>query len=394
MKKYYYVFIALLIFQSCQPKDEGLPDEIEELKTLQRDTKKGIKDMEKKLVEIEEKMADIDPTLFEKPEKLVTVIDLAKGDFERFIELQGAVEADETVYVSSETGGRITNMTIKDGDYVSKGKLIASIDLESLDKQVAEVQKSLELARQVFERQDRLWKQNIGTEIQYLQAKNNVERLETSIETLKFEQTKSNIYSPISGEVAMVNKERGEVASPGEPLATLLNTRKLKVAVDIPENLLSAVNRGDKVNVRIPAIDYEKEHTIKRIGTQINPANRTIPVEVEIYNPKGEIKPNLLATMFIKDFESEDVLTIPTTLLQQEVSGKYFVYVTAEKDGRKVAEKRYVTSGESYGTRIIISTGLTADDQLINKGSRLVSPGELLNIESVMSIDSLDSKMN
>jgi RND family efflux transporter MFP subunit len=393
MKNFVLFFMALAIFASCQSKEEELPSNIDELKTLQRETKTSMAELDKKLAEIETKMAEIEPALFEKPRKLVTGLTLSKGDFERFIELQGAVKADETVYVSSETGGRIVNLTIKEGDYVGKGKLIATIDLDAIDKQLAEIEKSMELAKQVYERQDRLWKQNIGTEIQYLQAKNNVERLEKSMETLKYQKTKSNLYSPISGEVAQVNKERGEVAAPGEPIATLLNTRKLNITVEVPENLLPVVNRGDQVKVTIPAIDYEKTHRIKRIGTQINPANRTIPVEVEVYNNSGKIKPNLLATMFIKDFESDDVITIPANLLQQEVSGKYFVYTITDKDSEKVVAKNYIKTGESYEDRIVVLEGLSAGDILIEKGSRQVSAGEFLTVESVQSIDGAQTEM-
>ena len=388
MKNLLFGLFAVILLVSCQPnQDFVMPEDMEGLKVVQRETKTEISNQEARLAEIEGKMAALDPTMFEKPKKLVTGISLSSGDFERFIELQGSVQADETVHVSSEAGGRIVNLTVKDGDYIGRGKLIARIDLDALDKQIAEVEKSMELAKQIYERQDRLWKQNIGTEIQFLQAKNNVERLEKNIETLNYQKTKANVYSPISGEVAMVNKEMGEVVGPGESIATLLNTNKLKIAVDIPENLLPAVNRGDYVTVRIPALDYEKKHRVKRIGTQINPANRTIPVEVEIYNKGGKIKPNLLATMLIKDFESKDVVTIPTTLLQQEVSGKYFVFAIGEAEGQKVVVKKYVKSAESYEDRIVISEGLSADDVIVDKGSRQIANGDHLNVESIMTMD-------
>ncbi len=394
MKNYLIILLTFTLAISCQPEQEGLPDDIEELKVLQRTTKTELSNLKNQLSEIESKMSEIDPGLFEKPKKLVTGLSLSKGNFERFIELQGSVKADETVYVSSETGGRIVNLTVKEGDYAKKGRLIAKIDLESLDKQLAEIQKSLEMAKQIYERQERLWNQNIGTEIQYLQAKNNVEQIEKSIETLNYQKTKSNVYSPISGEVAMLNKELGEVAGPGEPIATLLNTRKLNISVDIPENLLPAVSRGDYVSVTIPAINYEEKHRIKRIGTQVNPSNRTIPVEVEIYNSTGKIKPNLLATMLVKDFESTDVITIPTTLLQQEVSGKYFVYTIESEDENKVVTKKYIEVGESYEDKIVVLEGLTENEIIIDKGSRLVSSGEHLIVESIEDIDNKNTEVN
>lgn len=383
MKNILFLFAAILFFGACQPATEEMPTDMAGLKALQKEKKAELKTIQDKLDEIQTKMIELDPTMFEKPKKLVTGLSLAKSEFKRYLELQGSVLADETVYVSSETGGRIIQLNVKEGERVGKGKLIARVDLESLDKQIAEVDKSLELARDIYKRQSRLWDQKIGTEIQYLQAKNNVERLEQSIETLKHQRAKANVYSPISGEVAMVNKENGEVAGPGEPIATLLNTRKLKITVDVPENLLPVVNRGDLVDVKIPAINYEKKHRIKRIGTQISPTNRTIPVEVEIYNGNGKIKPNLLATMLINDFNSEDAIVVPNTLLQQEVSGKYFVYTIQKIDDVDQVVKKYVEPGESYAENIVILDGLSESDIIIDKGSRQVADGDHLTVESV-----------
>lgn len=386
MKQYIILIMGLALILSCQPETEELPENMEELEVLHRDTKKEIAQLEGKLTEIENKMSSIDPTVFELPTKLVTGLSLNRGSFERFIELQGSVKADETVYISSESGGRILDLTVRDGDFVAKGKLIARIDLEELNKRQQEIEKSLELARQVFERQERLWNQNIGTELQYLQAKNNVEQLEKNIETVEYQKTKSNIYAPISGEISMLSKERGEVVGPGEPIATILNTRKLDVVIDLPENLLPKVNRGDDVTVRIPAINYEEKLRISRIGAQVNPTNRTIPIEVDIYNSNGNIKPNLLATMLVKDYEQDSVLTIPTTLLQQEVSGRYFVYTVDDSGDKPTVKKSYVKVGESHENSIIVNSGLTADDVLIDKGARQVQPGEHLEVESIRPI--------
>lgn len=384
MKNILILLSAILLLGACQSSDsDEMPTDMAGLKALQKEKKSELKAIQDKLDEIHDKMVELDPSMFEKPKKLVTGLTLERSEFKRFLELQGSVQADETVYVSSETGGRIIQMNVKEGERAGKGQLIARLDLESLDKQIAEINKSLELARDIYTRQSRLWEQNIGTEVQYLQAKNNVERLEQSIETLQHQRSKANVYSPITGEVAMVNKENGEVAGPGEPIATLLNTRKLKIAVDVPENLLPKVNRGDLVTVKIPAIEYEKQHRIKRIGTQINPANRTIPVEVEIYNKSGKIKPNLLATMLINDFSSEGAIVVPNTLLQQEVSGKYFVYAIHKTDTVDQVVKKYVEPGESYAENIVILDGLTESDVIIDKGSRQVADGDHLTVESV-----------
>ena len=386
MKKLFSPLVVFIfLFTSCQaPTSEELPDTIDELKVEQKRVKDEMSTLNERLESIRIKMQELNPDIFEKPKKLVTGLSLSKDQFNQFIDLQGSVIADETVFVSSETGGRLLQLNVREGDRVTKGKVIARVDLESINKQMDEVNTSLDLAREIYARQKRLWDQNIGTEVQYLEAKNAVERLEKSLETLQFNRNKATVVAPISGEVAVVNKEQGEVSAPGEPIATILNTYKLKVSIDIPENLIPSVKRGQTVQVDIPAIGYSEPHRITRIGSQVDINNRTVPVEVVIYNKSGLIKPNLLATMAVREITVDDALTIPTFLLQQEVSGKYFVYVIKDKDADvPIVEKRIIKVGNSYGGQIVVTDGLTEDDVLVNDGARQVANGDHLMVESV-----------
>jgi RND family efflux transporter MFP subunit len=383
----YLAPIIMLFFFACQHTEETLPEDLASLNTLQRETKTQIRHLESRLNEIDQAIFELDPEANKKALKIVTTHAVQRGDFERFIELQGAVEADETVYLSSETGGRLKNVFIKEGDYVKKGTLVAKVDLETLNKQKEEVKTRLDLAKQVFERQERLWNQNIGTEIQYLQAKNNVESLEKSIETIDHQMTKANVYAPISGEIDMLIKRTGETAGPAEPIASMLNTHRMKVAIDLPENLIKRIRRGDLVTVKIPAVDYENKHRVKRMGTSVNPTNRTIAVEVELLNGQGTVKPNLLATMLVKDYEEKDVILIPSNLLQQDVSGKYYVYTLEAGTEGHFAKKRFVETGESFDQKLIIKDGLEEGQLLIDLGSRSLVDGEPVELRKEQSTD-------
>jgi len=222
---------------------------------------------------------------------------------------QTELRNEDMVAASSETGGRITALNVKEGQYVKRGQLIATTDLEQVNKSIAEIEKTLELAVDVFNRQKRLWDQNIGSEMQFLQAKNNKERLEKSLETVQYQLTKGNVYAPVQ----------------------ILNTAKVKVAANVPEKFLRNVRQGEMMSIEIPALDMKTKGRVTMLGRTINPANRTFKVEVNLSNPKGLLKPNLLANMLLNDFSAKNVITVPLELVQQEVSGKDYVFI--KKDG-------------------------------------------------------------
>ena len=339
-----------------------------------------VRALNKLIAQVESEIETLDPNQAEKAKKLVTTNVVGKKDFKHFVEIQGSVQADDMVDVTSETAGRVINLRVKEGDLIRKGQLVAKLDLEALKKQMAELEKSLELANTVFERQSRLWEQNIGSEIQYLEAKNTKERLEKSMETLNFQLSKSDVYAPISGVVERVIVQSGELASPGFPIVQILNTNKLKVVANVPENYLKAVRQGEKVNVSFPALELEQEARVSLIGRMIDPSNRTFTVEAKVSGNSQLIKPNLLAIMMINDFSQDNVVTIPVELVQQEVGGKSYVFVKDSSNDGDIAKKVYIQTGRSFDNEIVVSSGLNGGEEIIIDGARNISNDELIKV--------------
>jgi membrane fusion protein, multidrug efflux system len=304
-----------------------------------------------------------------------------KQNFERFIDIQSNVRSGEAVMASSETGGRLLQVNIKEGQSVSKGQLIGKVDMEAVNKQIAELETGLALVVDIYERQQRLWDQKIGSEMQVLKAKNDKERLEKSLETARFQLTKANVYAPISGIVDMVFLKSGEMAGPGTPIAQILDVRSVKVVADLPENYLGVIKKGEEVTIKFPAINEERKARVSLIGSSINPANRTFEVEVDMNNSNGLLKPNLLALMKIRDFAQKDVIVLPLVVVQQEVSGKSFIYIKAEGEEGAMAQKVYVETGESYDGNIIVTKGLNGNEEIIMDGSRGLSDKELIKVQ-------------
>jgi len=213
MKYILITLTAILILGSCQ-SEVAAPSNLEERKALLVEQKKELRALQLSIDTLQEAIYKEEPPK-DKPKKTVTTMKLAKEDFKRFSEIQATIQSDDIAMASSETGGRITYIKAKEGQSVKRGQLIARVDMESVNRQIDEIQTSLGLAKDTYDRQKRLWEQNIGSEMQYLQTKNNVDRLEQSLKTLDFQLTKANVYAPISGAIDKVMLKEGEMSSPG-----------------------------------------------------------------------------------------------------------------------------------------------------------------------------------
>jgi len=279
-------------------------------------------------------------------------------------------------YASSETGGRIIELKVKEGDYIKKGALVAKVNLESISKSIAQLDESLSLAQDIFKRQENLWSQKIGSEVQYLQAKSQVESLIRNKESLEYELTKANVFAPASGYVDMVMLKAGEMSGPGSPIIQILNTNSLKVVAAIPEIYLGKIKKGETVTLQFPALGEEQKGRVIMIGRSIHPANRTFEVEASANSKSGMLKPNLLATMLVNDYAVKDAVVVPDQLILQDVSGADYVMVI--ENNRAV--KKVVTMGRGYRNESVIETGLTGNETLLIKGARQVSDGDLLKV--------------
>lgn len=382
MKSILVILLIFIGFVACDSNRNGKGDlDLESKKELLAEKRAALAELEGEVKQLIDDIADEDPSLQEVA-RLVNVQELKQQAFERFITVQGAVTADDVVNVVSEVPGRILSVKVKEGDPVQAGQLIATLDLEGINKQIAEINSSLSLAKDVYERQNRLWAQKIGSEVQYLQAKNNVERLEKTLETMEYQKTKSKVFAPISGVVDAEGLKSGELASPGVPIIRILNTSKLKIVIDLPERYLIIAKKGQNVSLSFPSLNLEMTGYISMLGRSIDAANRTLKVEI---TPRGNtklLKPNLLAEVKLREVAKNNVLVVPVQFVLQDVSSQDFVYLAIlSPSGAFRVSKQYVSTGEAYEGQIVIESGINAGDKLITKGARNVSEGELIQIE-------------
>lgn len=299
--------------------------------------------------------------------KYVTTTDVQPSVFKHFVSVQGSLEAEENVMVSSKMPGMITSVLVKEGDIVSAGQVVAVLDDEIIRKSIDEVKASLELVTTMFEKQKSLWDQKIGTEMQYLNLKNQKEGLESKLATLNSQKGQSRVIAPFSGVIDAVFVKQGSVASPGVPLMQLVNTSDLKVTAKVPDSYVSFIKNGDFVQIEFPDLNRTMDAKVTYVGRIVDPLSRTFKVEVKIPSGGADLKPNLLALIRINDKTESNAIVIDENIVQGTEDGK-IVFVAGENGSRKQSVMKKVVTGLSYNGRVQIVSGLQPGDKLITTG--------------------------
>lgn len=305
----------------------------------------------------------------------VTAIKAKVKPFKHFIELQGVVKADQSVELYPERSGAVTSIYVKEGQSVVKGQILVQIDNSILENNRAELLTQLELAKTTFERQQRLWNQNIGSEIQFLQAKAKKDGLENSLNSLNAQAEKLKIIAPFSGIIDEIFIKIGGLASTQMPAVRLVNLNKIHVECEVTETYLNTIKKDTDVNLTFPSIGKERASKIAQVGNFINPNNRSFKVRINLNNPDNELKANMLADVKINDFKNTGVV-IPSALLQKDRDAKTFVFVLIKDDNSYKVKKTYINERSAYNNLSFISEGLTPNTLIVDKGSRLIKAGE------------------
>lgn len=350
----------------------------EDKKAALEKLKKEHNEITAKIAALEAEIKAESPDTTEVKAKEVAVQEVVVGKFDHYVQTQGAVEAENSVAVSAKAMGVITAVYVKEGQQVAKGQTLAQIDNSVIAHSIASMQSQLELAQTVYERQEKLWKQNIGTEVQYLQAKTNKEALEKQLASLQEQNQMTKIQSPISGTIDHVFAKVGENMGPGMPAFNLVNTSsELKLTASVSEAYVTTVKKGNKVIVSIPELKKDIITEVSFVGKTINPLSRTFIVEMRL--PAYEdLRPNMTGVIKVIFHSEKEAMTVPVNVVQQ-LNGEKIVYI-AEQDGKNtVARKRVVTVDGVYDSRAQVK-GLKAGDKVITIGYQGLNDGQFIKL--------------
>jgi membrane fusion protein (multidrug efflux system) len=311
----------------------------------------------------------------------VMATEITKGAFRNPFQVQGLIESDQNVMVSPEVPAKITRILVKEGQRVIKGQVIATLDGSTASSQIAELEGALSLAKINYEKQKRLWKQNIGSEMQYLQAKNQYENLQNSITTARTQLGKYSLRSPISGTVDELMANEGELVGgmTSGPVARVVNLKDIKIKANVSEKYLGKIKKGQTVDVEFPSLGIKMTEKISSVSNVIDVNNRTFVVYVKPSKNLSKLRPNLLSMITAYDFEDSDAISVPTKLVRTD-GEKYFVYTIATNGNKKTVEKRFIEIEQQFPSETVVKSGLAPGDLLITEGVNSVIVGDEIKI--------------
>lgn len=372
MKKVLFILSSIALVACGSPETIGTIDELKAEKSRLAASRDSIDAL---ISKVDMELALLDTN---KVYDMVTALDVQPQMFNHFFEVFGQVKADKSINLYTTASGKVKKIHVKNGQQVKKGQLLLSLDTDIMTSSLRELQTGLELAKTVFEKQQRLWiDQQIGSEIQYLQAKNNYDALVQRVKTLKEQIELSVIRAPFAGSIDNIFAREGELAGPQMPALRLVNTSGVYVKADVPESYANRVRVGTPANVEFTSMDYEVAAEVLQVGQFIQEGNRTFSINVSLPEANG-VKPNQMVHVALMDYKNDEALSVPASLVQQDVEGNDFIYTLSSIEGTSRFEvvKTWVTTGLTFEGRTEILSGLEANAKVIDKGSRSVRTGQ------------------
>lgn len=362
--KNYIIIIILAIFTSCG--NDTKENQLNKLKQQRAEIDEKIKNLEAELATKEGGT--------NKKVKAVAITTLSHQPFVHYIEVQGKVDSDENVTISAKTGGAVSRILVDEGQEVRVGQVLAELDNQMIMQGMEELKSGLAFATTMYEKQKNLWDQKIGTEVQFLSAKNNKESLEKKMATLQEQLEMTKLKSPINGVIDGIDIKIGQTIMPGIPAIRVVNPANLKAKAEVAEAYASKVRKGNEVRVFFPDLNKEEKSTISYSAKVINNNTRTFMVESPL-EQNQDYHPNMITVLKIVDYKNETAIVVPINAIQQ-VDGKEFVYVAAKEGNQLIAKKKIVKVGSTYGGNAEVLSGLNAGDQLVIAGYDNLNEGD------------------
>lgn len=363
------LYVAVLsLLMSCSGSKQ---DKLEALKKQHDAIAQKIEVLEQEIA------AESDSSSANQAGTYVAVEDVQYQSFNHYIEVQGKLDGDDNLAVYPESMGNLTEVYAKVGQHVTTGQVLARINDAAYQEQLKSLQSTYNLALETFEKQENLWKQQIGSEMQFKQAKTNKETLESQIAGVKKQIDMTRIKSPITGTVEESMVKVGQAVSPSFPAFRVVNFGNLKVTADVAEAYTSKVNTGDQVIVVIPDIKKEITARVSFCSKYINPTNRTFGVEAKLSTGADQLKANMVTILKINDYQNTKAVVLPVNIIQTDNLGKY-VLVAKQENNQYVARKQAIEMGQLYNGLAEVTTGLEQGTKVITSGYLNLNEGEII----------------
>ena len=358
--------------QSLTTSDLIEAKDLKGLRTQKEEKLKTLNTLKMELNQINAAILSLDPS---EKLALISIFKVNPENFDHYLEIQANIKTRQNLLLYPEFSGTLKNIYVEEGQEVKKGKLLAQIDDAGLMSQLEQLQIQAALSKTTYERTQRLWNQNIGSEMQLIQAQATYESQLKSIAQLKKQLQRTQILAPFSGVIDEIIANTGSNMLPGQtPVLRIVNLKKMYTEASVPERYLSQIKKGTMAKVKIPMLDREYTTTIRQIGNFINPNNRSFRVETPLPNPDKMIKPNLSCKLKIKDYNNQQALMIPMRIIKENASGEKYIF-KLKPDGKNQVyrtEKTFIQLGKNSIDKVEVLVGIQSGDLLVDEGATIV----------------------
>ncbi|WP_296622935.1 efflux RND transporter periplasmic adaptor subunit [Marivirga sp.] len=361
------LIIALAVFMgACNGNSD-----VDKLKSELEEIEKEIQEKTIEAAELQEEIAQLDPEFSKNKDQSILIESqtVKSQDFKHKIQVQGEVASRKNITMGAETMGRVTQINVSPGDMVKRNQLLVKMYASTAENSIKELKTALELATTIYKKQKNLWDQKIGTEVQFLEAKNRKETLERQLATAQSQLDMAYLKAPFNGRINDVNVNMGEMVQPGIPVLSMVGQEEMYLKSNVSEEYINDFEQGDSVEVYLPSIKKSFTTVVSAVSYVINPANRTFQLEVKANEFVDKLKPNQFARLTLVDYENENAIVVPSYVVQQDNLGD-FVYVVKTDENQKKAEKVRVERGKTYDGNTEILKGIKSGDTIISEGYR------------------------
>ncbi len=385
MNKLYALFITILIFSCDSSRNLSIESLIEnkDLDELKKRKKEYVDQMNIMKVELNEINNGI--SFLDENERLTLIskYEIKEQEFNSYIETQANLKTRKNILILSEFQGTLERVFVEEGQKVKKGTLLAQINDSGLQEQLEQLEIQTNFAKENFERVQRLWENNIGSEMQYLKSKADYETSQKGVDQMSDMLSKTKIYAPFDGIIDEIISNPGSSMVPGiSQILRLVNLETVYAEAFVSEKYISNVSAETEALVRIPLLDKEIKSVITQTGNFINPNNRTFRIEVPVENPDNKIKQNLDAKIRINIYKKEDALVVPLRIIREDASGENYLYVINEdvKEGVYVTKKTYVKLGNKSNKDAEVIEGLNVGELIVLEGANIVEDSQRVKL--------------
>lgn len=386
MKKNFILFSLVLLTQcggeapadvNSLMKNGNLAD----LQTLKTKKQKELNQLKQDIDKLDSAIRSQDA---EKKLLLGTDMILESQEFKHYVAFQGTIDTDQNLVIYPEIPALLQTIYVQEGQRVKKGTALVKLSDGGLQDQLEQMRLQLALAKTTFERQQTLWDQKIGSEIQYLQAKTNYNTLEKSVSQMKDQVAKTLIKAPFDGIVDHIIADKGANLAPGAtPILRFVNLDQMHVTGEIPEIHLPNIQLNSEAKVTIPVLRKQWESKVSLVGNYINPNNRSFRIEIELDNKEGSLKPNMTAQVLLNDYTNSHALLVPLKNILKNQDGQSYVFLLENIEGEPntyKAIKTFVETGIESNNAMEIIKGLQVGDRILQEGVRLAKDQQRIKI--------------